>query len=118
MQARTDDYSVELESYGTWKSRLKSFELYEEYSQKDIVETIQTRKDTYEKAHLNAREELETEVEIEVENFRIWLELVKKLAPFTAHYYSISLKSLLLGLPIGVQVARLFDVILQKLEMP
>ena len=117
MQSRTEDFSVELEAYGTRKSKPKSFELYEEYSRRDIAETIQICKDAYEKADLQAREELETEVEIEVENFQIWLELVKKIAPFAAHYYSVSLKSLLLGLPIGVKVARLFDVVLEKLEI-
>jgi hypothetical protein len=75
------------------------------------------RKDAYEKADLQARKELETEVGIEVKNFCIWLESVKKIAPFAARYYSVSLKSLLLGLPIGVQIARLFDVALEKLEI-
>jgi hypothetical protein len=117
MQSRTEDISVELEAYGTCESKPKSFELYEEYSRRDIAETIQMRKDAYEKAGLQAREELETEVETEVENFHIWLESVKKFASVAAHYYSVSLKSLLLGLPIGVQVARLFDVVLEKVEI-
>jgi len=116
MQSRTEDFSVELEAYDTRKSKLKSFELYEEYSQRDIAETIQIRRDAYEKADLQAREELEAEVEIEAENFHIWLESVKEITPFAAHYYSISLKSLLLGLPIGIQVARFFDVVLEKLD--
>jgi len=115
MQSKIEDFSVELEAYEACKSKPKSFELYEEYSQRDIVETIQIRKEAYEKADLKAREELEKEAKIEVENFHIWLESVKKLAPFAAHYYSISLKSLLLGLPIGVQVAQLFYVVLEKL---
>jgi hypothetical protein len=114
MQSRTEDFPVELEAYETQKSQPKSFGLYEEYSQRDIVETIRTRKDAYEKADLQAREELETEVEIEIENFHIWLEAVKKLTSFAAHYYSVSLKSLLLGLPIGVQVAQLFGAVLEK----
>jgi hypothetical protein len=116
MQSRTEDFSVKLEAYDTLKSKLKSFELYEEYSQRDIAETIQMRRDAYEKADMQAREELVTEAEIEAENFHIWLESVKKLTPFAAHYYSVSLKSLLLGLPIGIQVARLFDVVLEKLD--
>lgn len=118
MQSRIEDFPVELEAHDTWKRQPKSFELYEEYSQRDIAETIQTRKNAYERADLQAREELETEVEIEVENFHIWLESAKKLKPFAAHYYSVSLKSLLLGLPIGVQVAGFFDVALEKLEIP
>ena len=110
MQPRTEDLCAEVEAYVPSKKQLKGFELYVEYSHRDIVETIETRKDAYEKAGFQAREKLEGEVEAEVENFRIWLESVK------AHYYSVSLKSLLLGLPIGVQVARLFDAVLEKLE--
>lgn len=77
MQSKTEDFHAELEAYIPSKRRLKSFELYAEYSHRDIAETIQTRKNAYEKAGSQAREELETEVEIEVENFRIWLESVK-----------------------------------------
>jgi hypothetical protein len=116
MQSKTEEFAAELKAYETQKSRPKSFGLYEEYSQKDIAETIGTRKDAYEKADLQAKEELQTEVEIEVENLHIWLEVVKELKPFWAHYYSISLKSLLLGLPMGVQVAWLFDMILDNME--
>lgn len=115
MQSRTEDLHVEIEAYTSLKRQLKSFQLYEEYSQRDIIETIQKRKEVHEKADLQAREELETEVEIEVENFQIWLESVKKFAPFEAHYLSVSLQSLLLGLPIGVRIAQLFDAILDKL---
>ncbi|HVP92902.1 MAG TPA: hypothetical protein VMS94_04075 [Acidobacteriota bacterium] len=113
MQSRNEDFSVELEEHGTFKSKPKSFELYEEYSQRDIGETIQRRKDAYEKANLQTGEELETEIE----NFRVWLESVKKFAPPAAHYYSVSLKSMLLGLPIGIQIAKLFDVVLEKLDI-
>lgn len=116
MQSKTEDFRAELEAYIPSKKRLRSFELYSEYSHRDIAETIQMRKDAYEKTCSQARKELEKEVEIEVENFRVWLESVKRLLPFEARYYSVSLKSLLLGLPIGVNVARLFDVVLEKLE--
>jgi hypothetical protein len=114
MQSKTEEFAAELEAYETRKSQPKSFGLYEEYSQRDIAETIRARKDAYEKADPQTREELETEAEIEVENFHIWLETTKKLEPFAAHYYSVSLKSLLLGLPIGVQVAQLFEVALDR----
>jgi hypothetical protein len=116
MQPQAEDLPVEIEAYTLSKKQMKSFELYEEYSQKDIAETIQTRKVAFEKADLEAREELETEVEIEVENFHIWLESVKRIAPIAAHYYSVSLKSLLLGLPIGVHIAQFFDAVLDKIQ--
>jgi hypothetical protein len=109
MESKTEDFTAEIDAYASLKKRPRSFDLYEEYSQRDIAETIQKRMDAYEKADPQAKGELETEGEIEVENFHIWLELVKKLVPFAAHYYSISLKSLLLGLPGGVQIAQLFD---------
>jgi len=55
------------------------------------------------------------EVDVEVERFRVWLEETKSLESEMAHYYSVSLKSLLLGLPIGEQVAYLFGAILESL---
>jgi hypothetical protein len=115
MQSKTEKLPLEFEVHETDDAKkLESFKLYEEYSQGNIAETTRIRKDTYEKTAPQAKEELVTEVEIEVENFHIWLEVVKKLEPFDAHYYSISLKSLLLGVPIGVQVAQLFDEVLNR----
>jgi hypothetical protein len=117
MQSETEDFPAEIEEFAISKRQLRSYDLYEEYSKRNITTTIQTRKDAYEKADAQAREELETETEIEVENFHIWLELIKKLSPFAAHYYSVSLKSLLLGFPIGENVAQLFEVVLEKVEI-
>jgi hypothetical protein len=116
MQRKTEEFAAELETSETLGSQPRSFELYEEYSQREITETIKMRKDVYENADSEAKQELETEVNMEVENFHIWLETVKKLGPFRAHYYSVSLKSLFLGLPIGVGVAQLFGAILDKME--
>jgi len=112
MQSKKEDFMIELEAYDAEKSYPISFMLYEEYSQTNIAETIRTRRENFEKADLNAKRELATKAENEVESFRIWLEETKDLQPSTAHYYSTSLKSLLLGLPVGVQVAYLFDIIL------
>jgi hypothetical protein len=117
MESETERFSVDVEANALLKRKLKSFEFFEEYSQRSIAETIQTRRDAYEKADAQAREELETEAEIDVENFHIWLELVKKLSSFAAHYYSVSLKSLLIGLPNGEQIAQFFDIVLDKLEI-
>ncbi len=112
MQSKKEDFMIELEAYDSEKSHPISFKLYEEYSQTNIAETIRTRRENFEKADLKAKRELAATVESEVESFRIWLEETKGLQPSTAHYYSTSLKSLLLGLPVGVQVAYLFDIIL------
>jgi hypothetical protein len=112
MQSKKEEFLVELEAYGAEKGHPRSFRLYEEYSQRKISETIRTRRENFENADLKAKRELATEVESEIENFRIWLEEIKDLQPGMAHYYSTSLKSLLLGLPIGVQFAYLFDILI------
>jgi len=113
MQSKTGEYmATQIEVYDIQERQPRSFELYEEYSQRTIAEAIRTRRENFDKAHLKAKRELLTEVEREVKNFRTWLEETKNLETTTAHYYSASLKSLLLGLPVGVQVARLFGTIL------
>jgi hypothetical protein len=116
MHSETEDFLVEIEPFDIHKSHPKSFELYEEYSQKEIINTIVTRRDVFEKADPKIKAELEKEAEREVNDFRIWLEKVKFLDTYTAHYYSVSLKSLLLGLPVGIQVAYLFDTIINTLD--
>jgi len=93
----------------------KTFTLYQEYSQSDIFDTVRTRRLEYDKATRERRKELEEEVETEVTSFNRWLKETKNLEPSTAHYYSIALKSLLLGLPIGVQIAQLFSLVLDNL---
>jgi len=105
---------AELEAYDIQEPHRRSFELYEEYSQRTIADTIRIRRENFDKADLKAKGELLAEVEREVKNFRTWLEETKTLERTTAHYYSVSLKSLLLGLPVGVQVARLFGTIMDK----
>lgn len=115
MQSKTGEFVAELEAHDIEESHLKSFELYEEYSQRTIADTIRIRTENFAKTDLKAKRELLTEVEREVENFRAWLEETKNLERTAAHYYSVSVKSLLLGLPVGVQVARFFGTIMEKL---
>ena len=114
MQSKTEEFAVQLEQHGIMHKRPRSFELYEEYRRCNIIETNRIRKGNYDKADTEAKRELTTEVEQEVEDFCTWLIEAKNLESSTAHYCSISLKSLLLGLPIGVQIAELFDEILNK----
>lgn len=111
MQSKTEELT-ELESYYTYVQHPRSFELYEEYSQRTILDTIRIRRENFDKADTKTKRELQIEVEKEVRNFRTWLEENKNLEHSTAHYYSTSLKSLLLGLPVGLQVAQLFSIIL------
>jgi len=113
MQSKTGEYmATQIEVSDIQECHPRSFELYEEYSQGTIAEAIRTRRENFANAGLEAKRELLTEVEREVKDFRTWLEDTKNLETTTAHYYSASLKSLLLGLPVGVEVARLFGTIL------
>jgi len=115
MQSKTGEFVADLEAYDIEESHLRSFELYEEYSQRIIADTIRICRENFAKTDLKAKRGLLAEVEREVEKFRTWLEETKNLEPNTAYYYSVSLKSLLLGLPVGVQVARFFGTIMDKL---
>jgi len=112
MRSETEEPSAEMEVYPIQEPRLRSFELYEEYSQRPIDNTIRIRRENFDKADLKAKRESVTMVEGEVCDFRVWLEETKNLEPTLAYYYAVSLKSVLLGLSGGVQLARLFDAIL------
>jgi len=112
MQSEKEEFIVETEAYDTKENHLRSFELYEEYSQRSIAETIRARMESFDRADIKTKRELVAKVEDEVENFGTWLKETKELQQDSAHYYSASLKSLLLGLPAGVQIAHLFDKIM------
>jgi len=114
MQLQTGELTSEPVTPETQKKTPKTFILYEEYSHSDMFETVRTRRLEYEKATPEKRKELEDEVEAEVKNFRGWLVETRKLETSTAHYYAIALKSLLLGLPTGMQIALLFDAVLDN----
>jgi hypothetical protein len=114
MQLKNEEFMAELEAYDTQKREPRSFRLYEEYSSHNINETIKTRRDNYERANMETKRKLEIEVEAEVAAFSTWLEETKNLESITAHHYAVSLKSLLLGLPVGLEVAQLFSVILDR----
>jgi hypothetical protein len=114
MQSRTDEFLATLEIRDIEERYPRSFELYEEYSQTSIAETIKVRRESFEKANLKTASGMITEAEKEITGFCAWLEEIKNFERATAHYYSASLKSILIGLPAGVQVAQLFDVVLEK----
>lgn len=114
MQSKTDDFLAELEAYDIEERHPRSFEFYEEYSQRPIADTIRGRRENFEKAGFTSKRQLLSEVEREVKSFRTWLEETKNLDPMVAYYIAVSLKSLLFGLPAGVQVAQLFSTILDK----
>lgn len=105
----TSTYTIE--SRG---DRPASFRLYEEYSGGSLQATISSRRDQYRKADLDSKRRLETAVGEEIEGFRVWLVRVKNFEDDAAAYCAVSLKSLLLGLPVGLQVAQLFDIIMSR----
>jgi hypothetical protein len=112
MQSKTDEPVAELEAYDIQEGHPTNFELYEEYSERTIADIIRICRENFDKADVEDKRELLTEVEREVENFRAWLEETKNFEPTVAHYYSVSVKSLLFGLPTGVHTARLFGTVL------
>ncbi len=114
MESKTEDFAVQLEAGDVPTPQLKSFQLFEEYSKKDIAEVIRTCRARFEKADIEARRRLETETQNEITGFCRWLKDTKEFTPIVAHYYSISLKSLLLGLPIGIQMAQIFNLMLNS----
>jgi len=112
MQSKKEEFMINLEASDIEEYHPRSYQLYEEYSQKNIFETIRACRENFDKADLETKKELLTEVENEVESFCVWLQETKHFQSTLAHFYSQSLKSLLLGLPLGVQFACLFDITL------
>jgi hypothetical protein len=114
MQSRTEEFLTTLEEIDTRRARPKNSELYEEFSHCSISETIQLRQAEYGKADSEMRKKLIMAVEEEIRDFTIWLSEIKNLEPTIAHFFAVSLKSLLIGFEFGMQVAQLFDVVLNK----
>lgn len=108
MQSEIQEFVSVLGGYNIRKGYLRGFELFEEFSGRSVVKTIEERR-----ARFNGGDpEISRQMEKEVESFSDWLEEVKGFQSTTAYYYSISLKSLLAGLPVGIAVGLLFGIIL------
>jgi len=112
MQSRKADVVAEIEACPSEEGYPRSFELYEEYSGRDIGETVIFRIKKFAKATVDEKRIMSASVEDEVSGFCFWLEETKGIEPSVARYCSVSLKSLLLGLPMGMQIALLFDEVL------
>ena len=113
MQSKATERSSKSTTAGT--DKLPSvFKFYEEYSKSNIFETVRTRRAEYDRATLERKIELQTKVEEEVQSFYLWLKNSKHLEPSMARYSSIALKSVLLGLPTGEQIAQLFSIVLDE----
>lgn len=114
MRSETEEFAAEMGILETPRRTPRSFVLYEEYSHTEMAQTIRIRRDDYEKADSEARTRMEKDVQRETNDFCLWLEQTKDMEHERAHYYATSLKSILLGLPIGVQIAHLFETILDR----
>ena len=114
MHSKTEEFIAEVEISKAPQRTPRSFALYEEYSHTKMAQTIRMRRDNYEKADSQAKRRLEKDVQQEVNGFRQWLEQTQDMEHDRAHYYATSLKSVLLGLPTGVQIAHLFETILDR----
>jgi hypothetical protein len=114
MQSKTDEFVAEIEAIEIGEKVPKSISLYEEFSHKDIAETVRIRRSNYEKADDRTRMKMFIDVEAEVMSFGTWLEQTKDFERDMAYHFSQSVKSLLLGLPTGLQIAYLFGVVLDK----
>ncbi len=77
MQSKTEESIAEIEAYDTQTRQPRSFELYQEYSQCNVIEVVRNRRADYDKADKETKRKLEKEVEAEVEDFRAWLEKPK-----------------------------------------
>jgi len=114
MESKTEEFltgTCTIESRG---DRPLNFRLYEEYSGGSLQATISSRRERYGQADVDSRRRLEAAVDEEIEGFRVWLVRVKKFEDDAAAYCAVSLKSLLLGLPVGLKVAQLFDIIMSR----
>jgi hypothetical protein len=114
MQSETEGLTVNIEISDTQRRLPGNLKLFEEFSGKSIAETTNECRMIFDKSDDKTRREKAADIEREVERFRDWLEETKNIGSERAHYYSVGLKSLLFGLPIGEQVAYLFGAILDS----
>ena len=116
MRSKTD-FAIELEAQNIQKGFLTNLGLYEEYRQRNVAQTINTQRESFVKGSFEDRRLLEEKVENEIRGFCIWLEETKDFDRDFARYYSLSIKSLLLGISIGEHIAQLFDLILKRQKL-
>ncbi len=115
MQSRTEEFSAIFEQNENRKPRAKNCELYEEFSRSSIADTIRLRRTEYGKADAVSRKEMTMAADEEIRDFALWLSRTKNIEPTLAHYYAISLKSLLIGFEFGEHLAQLFEEVLNRI---
>jgi len=114
MESKTEEFSIGAYAVESHDDRPANFRLYEEYSRCSLQATISSRRERYEKADVKSKRRLEAAVDEEIEGFRVWLVKVKDFNDDSAVHFATSLKSLLLGLPVGSQIGQLFDIIMRR----
>jgi hypothetical protein len=113
MQSRTD-FGLEIETGNSRKRHLNSLELYEEFKHKDVSGTTCIRQKNFSRAGCAEKRKLEVQVDNETRRFRSWLVETKNLDDEIARYCSLSIRSLILGMPMGEQIAQFFDLIINR----
>lgn len=113
MQSKTD-FGVEIETGGSRKRHLDSLELYEEFKHKDVSGIICLGQKNFSRASCAEKRKLEVQVDNETKSFRSWLVETKNLDDEIARYCSLSIKSLILGMSMGEQIAQFFDLVINR----
>ncbi len=115
MQPETAECLQRLEVYDFDSVCYHGFRLFEEFSGQTIDKTISRSRRAFEKADSVTRRHQLKRVETDLANFSHWLVKSKGVNRFLAHYYTTSLKSVLLGLATGVELGLLFGFVLRSI---
>jgi hypothetical protein len=114
MESENEEFKTAIDISSSRLHRPRSFALFEEYSGTSIDSTVTGRRKKFDTADLAARREKSLEVDREVCVFSAWLVEVKGFESLSAHFHAVGLRSLLMGLPVGVQFAEMFGALLEK----
>jgi hypothetical protein len=115
MRSETD-FALEIRTTDVKKEPLTGLELYAMFRRKSLEETLESRRRDFAKASDEERSAMIVEVENEIEAFCSWLMETKEFDAHAAHYCSMSVKSVLLGLPAGESFAEMFSLITRALR--
>jgi hypothetical protein len=96
------------------ESNPRGFALFEEFCGRSVSEVYAKSARMFEASSAEGRARLCIEAEAKVKDFRDWLVNAKGYRLDAAHYFSVSVKSLIAGLPIGVEIGLLFAAALDK----
>lgn len=112
MQSKGGTVSILAPTVG--KKHLTGLELYVMFRAKSVGEVLGTRQQDFAEASGEEKTAMIEDVKNEIAAFCFWLIETKDFDAGTAHYYSMSVKSQLLGLPAADSFAELFNLILRR----